>query len=220
MTFSLFNMCARGITGFASPAAAVAPAAPAAARPGESSRATHYFDRRTTKSGVGGCPPNVTAYSEFPNSAIVVGILSAGLDANGSVMYRVTKPDRWSGDSSTTATRLREGCGDVQRPAVEQQAIAVANGAATREITAGDIDRNGCQRVRIEQVQLPLAHVNDDQVLSIRRGSDAVGSGRRSRVQPPRTPKLAGRGITSAAPGWPSGSRATRYRNGRVVSVK
>ena len=45
-----------------------------------------YFGRRTTKSGVGGWPPKVTAYSEFPNSANVVGIFVAGLDWNGSVM--------------------------------------------------------------------------------------------------------------------------------------
>ena len=64
---------------------------------------SRYFARRTTKSGAGGAKPAVTAYSELPNSAIVVGTFVAGFEANGSVMVRVTAPEKWSGDSSTTA---------------------------------------------------------------------------------------------------------------------
>src|SRR4029453_14283470 len=70
----------------------------------------HYFCKRTTKSGRGGTKPAVTAYSELPNSAIVVGTFVAGFEANGSVIWRTIAPDKKSGDSSTTATRLLAFC--------------------------------------------------------------------------------------------------------------
>ena len=53
-----------------------------------------YFERRTTKSGLGGANPAVTAYSASPNAASPVGTFVAGLEVNGSVMYRVITPDR------------------------------------------------------------------------------------------------------------------------------
>jgi hypothetical protein len=46
----------------------------------------HHFRKRTTKSGAGAANPPVTAYSEWPNSAMVVGTFVAAFDANGSVM--------------------------------------------------------------------------------------------------------------------------------------
>ena len=60
---------------------------------GIANREIHHLDTRTTKSGAGGANPAVTAYSELPNSARVVGTLVAGLDVNGSVMYRVMSPE-------------------------------------------------------------------------------------------------------------------------------
>jgi hypothetical protein len=45
-----------------------------------------YFCNRTTKSGAGEAKPAVTAYSELPNSAIVVGTFVAGFEAKGSVI--------------------------------------------------------------------------------------------------------------------------------------
>src|SRR5262249_33316983 len=41
---------------------------------------TRYFETRTTKSGVGGAKPAVTAYSASPNSASPVGTFVAGFE--------------------------------------------------------------------------------------------------------------------------------------------
>jgi hypothetical protein len=59
---------------------------PVQAQGTRSRTAPHHFRRRTTKSGAGGANPAVTAYSELPKSAIVVGTFTAGFDVNGSVM--------------------------------------------------------------------------------------------------------------------------------------
>src|SRR5688572_14921528 len=70
----------------------------------------NHFGRRTMKSGAGGAKPAVTAYSEAPNPANVVGTFVAGFDTNGSVISSVITPDKWSGSSSTTVILFLKFC--------------------------------------------------------------------------------------------------------------
>ena len=89
----------------------------------------------------------------------------------------MTKPDRRSGDSSTTATRFKSNCRDVQGRVIdEQQAIAAADGRATGKIACADFDRDQGEGRRIHQVKPPFAHVNEDEILSVRCRSNPVGS--------------------------------------------